>query len=139
MRLRESFIALSESVSFVLYIQISRSPVHCVILALGIKPECASAVSNGLSVKEAESSPMEILLYNTLLGLAERALIIEERNAFIRESRRPEFQYKSSSKSKRRLGLTDFWFSFISINIFSCSSDSIFSKATTGIVFLSLY
>jgi len=64
-------------------------------VAFGSKEDCDKAVSKGLKVSSAISSPTEIFLAKTLLFPEANCLIIEERKAFSLESRRGEFQLRT--------------------------------------------
>ena len=66
-------------------------------------------MSKGLKVSFAVSSPIEIFLANTLLLPEANCLIIDERKAFSRESRRGEFQLRSSIKSSQVAAVAGGW------------------------------
>ena len=77
-------------------------------VALGNNEDLDNAVSNGFNWSFAVSSPIAILRAKTLLLSLPSCFMIDERNAFKRESKCGDSQFKSSFKSNRKLGLTAF-------------------------------
>ena len=131
------FAVSSSCVSYIEYF--TNSSVSLLPRILANNVEIDNAVVNGLGCNSAISSPTVILLYKGEFTSFESFFAMEARNAFNRSSIISESHKRSIVKSILKLALTAFWFSFISINISNCLACSIPSKATTGMVFLSLY